>query len=222
MNFRLSVLVGIIFSMGFLGGIINFLINQKKKYKTQWSFWMDLIKAVVVGIGAAILVPLFLNMISSDLLERTGQDDYSYFVFAGFCLIAAIISHKFIGSISEQILKTASEAIDKAEKLETNLEPIIAKETEQEVANEPNCGREDIVFAEDDSEEIKILKAITFSKYTYRNLNGLINTTKLDQAIVNEKLVALIAEGSVEQVLRKKSLRYYITEEGRKKIYKTD
>lgn len=219
MNMNLFVLAGIILSMGLLGGIINFFISQKKKYKSQRSFWMDLIKSVIVGIGAAILVPLFLNMVSSDLLERTRNDDYSYFVFAGFCLIAAITSYKFIGSISEQVLKTASEAIDKAEKLEKNLEPIIAKETEQEVANELKCEREDILFSEDDSEEIKILKAITFSKYTYRTLNGLIRTTKLDLAIVNEKLVALIDEGYVKQALRNKCLRFYITEEGRKKIY---
>lgn len=217
---RLSLLVGIIISMGFLGGIINFLINQKKKYKTQWSCWIELIKAVVIGIGAATLVPLFLAMTSSDLLVRTGEDDYSYFVFAGFCLIAAISSHKFIGSIADQILIAANEAIAKAEKLESNLEPIIAKATEQEVANEPNCGTEDISFKIDDSEEMKILKAITFSKYTYRNLNGLTKTTKLDKAVVNEKLVALIAEGSVEQTIRKESLRYYITEFGRDRIFK--
>lgn len=65
-------------------------------------------KYILLGIGAAFLVPAFLNMISSNL--ASSKDNNDYLIFAGFCLIAAIFSKRFINTLGERILKEAVEA----------------------------------------------------------------------------------------------------------------
>lgn len=102
---------------GSLGGIVNhFLADPKLEKPLAW--WQH----VAVGVVASFMVPLFLNMISADLIDKIrGTDskaaDYSkMFVLAGFCLVAAVSSRAFIRTLSENILRDFSnklEAVDK-------------------------------------------------------------------------------------------------------------
>jgi DNA-binding MarR family transcriptional regulator len=93
---------------------------------------------MVIGIAASFLVPLFLQMISSDLLQRGASDHLALFVFAGFCLIAAISSKAFIRTLSEQVLKEvraakaeAQEARQEVEDLGEDLEQVTAQQEPQ-------------------------------------------------------------------------------------------
>ena len=65
-GYHLWVLVFIMVACGAFGGFLNYLndfdtIENEKKNK-QIRF-----KYILLGIGAALLIPLFLNMISSDM-----------------------------------------------------------------------------------------------------------------------------------------------------------
>lgn len=104
---HLWVLVFIMVVCGAFGGFLNYLndfdtIENEKKNK-QIRF-----KYILLGIGAALLIPLFLNMISSDIIRSTDHADY--LIFAGFCLVAAIFSRRFISTIGDRILETAKNA----------------------------------------------------------------------------------------------------------------
>ena len=46
--------------------------------------------SIVTGACAALLVPLFLNTISSDLMTSSRSDPLKLLVFTGFCLVAAV------------------------------------------------------------------------------------------------------------------------------------
>jgi len=112
---------------GALGGLVNyFLADPEQERRLAW--WQH----VLVGITASYMVPLFLNMISGDLIDKIRgtaekQGDYSkLFVLAGFCLVAAVSSRAFIRSLSERVLqevkkkvdmvsRTAERAVEKAE-----------------------------------------------------------------------------------------------------------
>jgi hypothetical protein len=80
--------VALLFAAGVFGGIVNFALAR-----TEESTWRDAFWSVVIGLGAAFLVPLFLNTISSSLLSglidgtATSADP---FVFFGFCLLGLI------------------------------------------------------------------------------------------------------------------------------------
>jgi hypothetical protein len=95
---------------GAFGGYLNYLHNfdtveaDKKADRIK-------VKYILLGIGSAFIVPAFLKMIASDLIKETEPyDNISYLIFAGFCLIAAIFSRRFISTIGERILEVARQA----------------------------------------------------------------------------------------------------------------
>lgn len=83
------IIVGIILVAGIFGGVVNyFTIYDKKESGSNRKCWA----AILAGVAASCLVPLFLSMISSDLIVNSRKDDKYYLVFAGLCLIAGIFS----------------------------------------------------------------------------------------------------------------------------------
>lgn len=90
-------------------------------------------ESIIIGVGASLMVPLFLNMISSNLLDvirgtQTVPGDTSkLLVFFGFCLVAGISSRAFIRTISDRVLSEAKEAKQKARKADEKVNEIKAE-----------------------------------------------------------------------------------------------
>lgn len=115
-------IVTIMILAGIFGGLVNFFtIYNQKQVASNRNFW----GAILAGIAASFLVPLFLSMISSDLIVNSRQDDKYYFVFAGLCLIAGIFSRRFINSIGKRIL-------DQVEKVKEKTTVVEEKNIEQD------------------------------------------------------------------------------------------
>ncbi len=104
---HLIIVIGIIISAGGFGGLLNYLHNFDTHGETPENNATKT-KYVLLGIGAAFLVPAFLKMISSNLLSSTDNNDL--LIFAGFCLVASIFSKRFINTIGEKILEAAKQA----------------------------------------------------------------------------------------------------------------
>jgi hypothetical protein len=109
---------------GLFGGIINYFLDQDNSESDLRSNQTTLLKSLIIGVGASFLVPLFLAIISSDLVELDKLNQSKILVFFGFCLIAAISSKKFIVTISERVLKEAREAKQKVKQVEDKIENI--------------------------------------------------------------------------------------------------
>jgi tetratricopeptide (TPR) repeat protein len=103
-------------SCGILGGLINSYLDKSSKeiVNTTWEY-------IVIGIGAALLVPLFLNMIGSTLIEGSFESLNSTLVIMGFCLVASMTSRTFIKSISDKALQKAQSAETKANEVAATL-----------------------------------------------------------------------------------------------------
>lgn len=115
---------------GIYGGIINYFLEiEKEQVKFRLSIW----QTIIIGMGASFLIPLFLAMISSDLINLKQLEFSKILIFFGFCLIAAISSRRFILTISERILKEAREAKKMALQVE---ETIAEKEKQSEIDQE--------------------------------------------------------------------------------------
>jgi len=104
------ILILIILLFGAFGGALNYfhnfdtVKNEEKNSNVLWNY-------LFLGIGSAVLVPAFLKMIASDLISGSDKfDNLNYLIFAGFCLIAAIFSRRFINTIGERILEAAKQA----------------------------------------------------------------------------------------------------------------
>lgn len=103
-NYMLLILCIMVIA-GLLGGLANYFMSGKD----TGFLWRDLIKYVVLGIVAALTVPLFLNMISSNLLAAARGRPIDLFVFAGFCLIFVLFSRRFLEGVSNRFLQQMSQ-----------------------------------------------------------------------------------------------------------------
>lgn len=190
MGNHIFTLMWVILFSGILGGVINFFIGLESKEGSKES-WFYLVKSILLGVGASILVPLFLETISSNLLEpsiSTIFPEKNYFVVAGFCLLASIFSRRFIEDLYTRVVKaekTAREAKEAVEEVE-------ASRTEIDDADE-------IVFrdlrnltdAESEDRIKKVIRAALNSKYTYRTVSGISRDASLDRDRVSEILKTL-------------------------------
>ncbi|MCK6601606.1 MAG: hypothetical protein L6Q77_07245 [Bacteroidetes bacterium] len=183
---------------GLLGGTINFLfldVQDKDWYK-------DLFKSLVVGIGASFVVPLFLQTISSDLINQCKQDSKYYFVYAGFCIVAAIFSKRFLKTVGDNVLKEAKDANRKAEEAistakenEEKVSVIVAQNTEPN--QEVSSSKIDIKAIENDvKEKVKgdvdnVINALKSSKYAYRTAKGLAKEVNSDVKVITQILEEL-------------------------------
>ena len=95
------LLLGIMVITGILGGVANYFMSEKGAGVSG----KDLVRYAVLGIVAALTVPLFLNMISSDLLAGAKSRPIELFVFAGFCLLFVLFSRRFVESAAAKLLQ---------------------------------------------------------------------------------------------------------------------
>lgn len=101
---------------GAFGGLVSFFTAAP----TSQLAWY---KHITVGICASLMVPLFLNTISStlvsDIFKESRIDAAKLFVLIGFSLVASVSSLRFIRTISDKILKELDETKEKAEAAES-------------------------------------------------------------------------------------------------------
>ncbi len=191
---------------GLVGGLVNYVLASATD-DILMAFW----KHLAVGVAASFMVPLFLNMISADLIDKirgssAAQPDYSkLFVLAGFSLVASISSRAFIQSVSARLLQEVKDANRKAEAAEANAaeaKAAVVPLVEQEVAADSPSFTEQARLASSQDfsqEELHVLRALLDSPYTLRSLTGIAKDSGLERAAVNMTLGLLIDKNFVGQ-----------------------
>jgi YLATT-like protein len=225
----IALVIGVILAAGLLGGAVNYFMT--KKDDPDGGYW----KSATLGIAAALLVPLFLNMISSTLLDSirnttTGIVDLTkILVFTGFCLVAAISSTAFIKTLSDRILqeareakKVARQADKKASDAQADVQLIVEKETEAETSSGPNAplSASTITVSEN---EAKLLRSLATGRWVLRTRTGLaketgINKPEVDSMMDELRSRQLVGHKYIAGRAGEKKKRWYITNEGRQAI----
>jgi len=191
---------------GLFGGLINVLLLDNEKELS----WLKFFRSTIIGIGSSFVVPLFLQTISSDLINQCKDDAKYYFIYAGFCLIASIFSRRFLNTVADRVIKQAEQAEKKAEQAVNiardkgdKVQAFVDKNTEPD--EEIEFSNLDIKTVESDlkgkvRDDIKgILSAIKKSKYTYRTAKGISKEINSEQ-----KIVEIILEELEEEEMVKK------------------
>ncbi len=198
---------------GIIGGTINFVNDQTK----GWCAWL---KQVLLSTAAALLVPLFLALARSDLLESLLQSkdiwtSSDVFVFLGFCLVGGIASNRFISSISDKILQEVKRTREEIKEIQEQTEPIVEQLTEPE---EVGVGQRTRVQITD--EERRILEALNHPHYKLRSISGIMTDTNLPREQVERLLQELKSKGLVVEVnkTQKKGIRWMISNLGLREL----
>ena len=230
----------LIVAAGVLGGLINAFspdtLLEKQLSPTQY---------VMRGVAAALLVPFFLHMISSNLIIDISGDVMTPQVMdrllelTGFCLAASISSRAFIRTVTGQMLsrlkdvesnaKRANEKSDDAEEKSSAAQReaalAVAKATQavaltsdtQEADESPIPGAAVSEVPEVSELEGRVLLAMVGSEFSRRTLSGLAQELALTRNAVRGLVQHLAQVGLLEEVPGKKDEipRWRLTGSGR-------
>lgn len=98
---------------GIIGGTTSFLVDILEDISKK--SWIAFLKYNLLGLLSSLTVPLFLNTISSSLVEdaidpKTDSWPVKLLIILGFCLVAAFSSRKFIDSITNAVFRGIEDA----------------------------------------------------------------------------------------------------------------
>ena len=181
-SYMLAIL-GIMLAMGLLAGLANFFLSDPEGKGNA----RELVKYVVLGIVAALTVPLFLNMTSSNLLEFGRSRPNALFVFGGFCLIYVLLSRRIFESIAHKLLHLGQKHSDIA------------------ISSTPRTA-EDFFRAGFSGTDLEIMRAVSQGGSVYENLSDLANETTPSKEFVNDRLVLLRQLGLLELRANEKNI----------------
>ena len=203
---HLTTIILILFSAGLFGGLINYFRSfDYHKFKRE-----DFLKSLVMGIGAALLIPIIIKLLQLNLLESSQDDPINYLYIFSLGLVVAIFSSDFIDRVGKVFLKRLD-----------NLENEV-KETKRDFVNAgTELDSDDSLKAFDfhlEDSYLKILNAMDKSKFVYRALNKIASEVSMDKEDVRNRLWQLEKYNLVEQVERPEGKKWKITNEGKEYI----
>lgn len=210
-SYMLIILL-IMVAAGVLGGVANYYLSERQgdAVRRDWR------KYLTLGVIAALTVPLFLNMISSNLLEAARTRPVDFFVFAGFCLIYVVASRRVFENVANRLLGQMDQM---------KREMVQIKEQQSEKAF---VAREDVLVAAEpvapvppspkpaevpketlSYNDIEILRALNEDSYVFGNLVGLTDKTGLAREVVSNRLTVLKNLGIIETRINDKGVLHW-------------
>lgn len=214
---HIFILATVMLLAGIFGGLVNYYM-----YGDHDPDATSLPRCLVVGIGAAFLVPVILDLVNSELILETQGDPSRLLIFTGFCLISSIASRFFITNMSDRILDAARQAREQSNSVHHDLRiiknellPLIDTETEQDL--EPDEEPEILDYREElDVTSSQALKMLSTGRYIFRSLAGLCRESNNDEATMLQTLGVLVSRSLAGKVSGKNGVRWHITEKGRR------
>jgi DNA-binding transcriptional ArsR family regulator/phage shock protein PspC (stress-responsive transcriptional regulator) len=207
---HMLLILAIMVVAGVLGGIANYFLADRHGEPAR----RDWVKYPVFGIVAALTVPLFLNMISSTLLEGARTKPVDFYVFAGFCLIYVVASRRLFENMVQRLMGQIDQVRRDVGHLKQQKrdEPVIAAKSEPEP----------IKLAEPDPKEVlsyndvEILRALAEESFVYGNLAAICDSTGLARDFVSQRLSVMKAMGVIETRINDKNvLHWFVSARGK-------
>ena len=178
------MVLAIMLISGILAGVANFFLSDAEGKAN----FRELSKYMVLGIVAALTVPLFLNMTSSNLLDFGRSRPNALFVFAGFCLIYVLLSRRMFVTIAHKLMQLG-------QKPEAAPAAVTPRTTE------------DFYRAGLSGTDLDIMRAVSQGGSVYENLAVLANNGGVpSKEFVNDRLVLLRQLGLLELRANEKNI----------------
>ncbi len=216
---HIFILAAVMSIAGVFGGLINYYqLTQERDDEAA------LPRCIVLGIGAAFLVPVILFFVQSDLILEIQDDPSRLLIYTGFCLIVAIASRLVLTSTPKRILREAQVARSQVESMQHELRvmqeellPLLDTETEQDTDIDDNAGplnpNEELDIAAS-----KVLKTLGVGRHIYRSMAGLCREAGADESTIQKSLNVLVSRQLAGKLNTRKGVRWYLTEKGRRAL----
>lgn len=203
---------------GLLGGVANSFLSERSADAGR----RDWLRYPALGVIAALTVPLFLNMISSNLLEAARSRPVDIFVFAGFCLIYVVASRRLFENVANKLLFQVDQVrreVAQIRQQRREIYPPLREEAAPPAEAGVAAPRGEPVREALSYNDIEILRAIGEENFVYGNLTGLAEKTGLARDLVSLRLTVLKNIGVIETRINEKSvLHWYVSPKGKQML----
>ncbi|WP_111643265.1 YEATS-associated helix-containing protein [Marinimicrobium alkaliphilum] len=218
---HIFILAAVMSIAGVFGGLINYYqMAQSQEGQDDTA----LPRCIVLGIGAAFLVPVILFLVQSDLITDIQGEPSQLLIYTGFCLIAAIASRLVLTTTPKRILQQSSVAREQLEELKHEFKvmqeavmPLLDTETEQDPAIDDNIGTFD-PNEELDISATKVLKTLGCGRHLFRSMAGLCQEAGADEPTIEKSLSVLANRRLVGRINTVKGVRWFLTDRGRRAV----
>lgn len=208
---HMLLILAIMVVAGILGGCANYFLADRRG-DTGSRDWL---KYPVFGIVAALTVPLFLNMLSSTLLEGARTKPIDLYVFSGFCLIYVVASRRLFENIVQRLMGQIDQVRREVGRLEQQRreEPaLVVPRNEIEVPKPAEPDARDVLSYND----VEILRALSEESFVYGNLVAICERTGLARDFVSQRLTVMKAMGVIETRINDKNvLHWFVSTRGK-------
>lgn len=189
---------------GVLGGAANYFLADRQVSPSRH----DWIKYPVLGIVAALTVPLFLNMIASTLLEGARTKPVDFFTFAGFCLIYVIASRRLLENVAQRLmgqLDSVKREVGHLKQQKQAEQMVLSSREETPVANDQRPEPREVLSYND----VEILRALAEESFVYGNLAALCDRTGLARDFISQRLTVMKTMGVIETRINDKNVLHW-------------
>ena len=222
---------------GIIGGTTSFLVDILEDISKK--SWIAFLKYNLLGLLSSLTVPLFLNTISSSLVEdaidpTTGSWPVKLLIILGFCLVAAFSSRKFIDSITNAVFRgiedaksaaqdakqAAQEAIEAAKRIKATVsqgdepdpqEPQPEERIREMQATSPAQNKQYQIDGLSENENA-VITAMINSRYNARAESGIRRDTGLAADELSQCIASLIEKNLVaERSTAEGFTKFYLT-----------
>ena len=194
----------------FAGAANYFLADRRGEAGSR-----DWLKYPVFGIVAALTVPLFLNMLSSTLLEGARTKPIDLYVFSGFCLIYVVASRRLFENMVQRLMAQMDQVRRDVGRIEQQkrAEPILSTpKAETEVLKVVEHDPRDVLSYND----VEILRTLSEGGFVYGNLVAICDSTGLTRDFVSQRLTVMKAMGVIETRINDKNvLHWFVSARGK-------
>ena len=204
LDFHLLIILVIMLVTGLLGGVANhYLVERDESTGPR-----DKIKYPILGVIAALTVPLFLNMISSTLLEGARTKPVDFFAFAGFCLLYVIMSRRWFDNVAQHLFR-------QFDQVRRDLKEIRQEVREPQHSSRPETPAPAPAAEKDELREamsyhdVEILRGIAEEGFVYGNLAAICERTGLARDFVSQRLMVLKSLGVIETRINDRNVLHW-------------
>ncbi|MDR0529837.1 MAG: hypothetical protein LBG69_09545 [Zoogloeaceae bacterium] len=193
---------------GVLGGLVNAYLAERQSGERQ-----DRRRFALFGVVTAFTAPLFLNMLSSGLLDAARVRPGGFFVFAAFCLLYVIAARRLFENPSargQEELEQAKDEIwkelDALRHAQNELSARLSPPPRENTAAESGQNAREALNYND----VSLLKAIADESYMFGNLAALAEKTLLGRELISQRLTVLKGMGLIEARINDKNMLHWV------------
>jgi hypothetical protein len=228
-RYNIILLLVAMLGSGVLGGAANYLLLHKddpEYAKRSRSF--------VLGLVAALLAPIFLRAISSDMVDKITTIRYGsgipfdFFVFTSLCLLAAVFSRTFAETVAKRLVAEVEKAKRESPEAQTRaalaeeraiqVEPVLRQAMEERTEPLPPSERHTIPpQLQDlpvDHTDRELLNGLLKGQYSYRTVSSLAEEVQMEETDAVRRLERMRDQALAGKKITSTRNLWFLTDKG--------